>query len=151
MGGCAYTQDLEGPSPLPSPRGRGSLGLQGLSEQGCQTHSGTQHLETRGRVMTLEISRPGIAIGRIQPFAEDQSLRLIVPAFDHCPPLGWCVCRHGRLCSLHTLPQGAQLLGKGWGIIRMHKAGGCFNELAVPYGVQVRSGTTGLAIYGHEP
>ena len=45
------------------------LGLQGLSEQGSQTHGGTQQLETRGRIATLEVGRPDIPIGRIYPFA----------------------------------------------------------------------------------
>ena len=41
------------------------LGLQGLSKQGSQTHGSTQQLETRGRVVALEVGRADLPIGRI--------------------------------------------------------------------------------------
>ena len=44
------------------------LGLQGLSEQSCQQHGGTQQLEARGRIVTLEVGRADIAIERIKAF-----------------------------------------------------------------------------------
>ena len=41
------------------------LGLQGLPEQSSQTHGGTQQLETCERVVTLEVGRADLPIGRI--------------------------------------------------------------------------------------